>query len=530
MARFGQGVNAALGTTDYSGYLAGALQGARGVAAGGESMGRGIANLGQEVGKGVKELMKKREEKGLIDDTVDMIMPMFASQEARDSITPGATSEDIETIARKKIKVLGAVEANKWARDAQESGAFGAGMDAGNQQITEQVATFQPNDLPPASYFDLPDSEGFSAPQSMNVVPAPSSVNDFMETGKITPKAPYLVPPGDFGFTGGAPAPEGVAVPEATAPTVPKSLEEDWGYNSETGKLIARGSFIEDTLRDTKALQLNLEKQESIKKALKKNSKSVYRGGRGGHRIESQGLDNDEKIGLSDRLSKLRSQQGDLQKSLTSKNSDRERVAELNNPDNINKRLEVKATERIEKSLEFAYKQDLPEVEKKEWSMFKTVMKDVSREGTDAEKTAAFVAAYSKIAPMNASAYAKIEKIFDKTPVIHDIGNGKMIVTIEGRSFMTDASKKKNASLMELEGETAYNALLSEAQRMGFDVFMADPRLKANFNRLHNQFGPRSEITGERLPLGPGLYGTNESQTNGGTSKRFTLEVVNPNQ
>ena len=62
MATFGQGVNASLGKTNYSNYLAGALQGARGVAGGGQSIGQGVANLGQQVGAGIEAYAKKKQE------------------------------------------------------------------------------------------------------------------------------------------------------------------------------------------------------------------------------------------------------------------------------------------------------------------------------------------------------------------------------------------------------------------------------------------------------------------------------------
>ena len=62
MATFGQGVNASLGKTDYSNYLVGALQGARGVAAGGSAIGQGIANLGEQVGVGIEAYAKKKQE------------------------------------------------------------------------------------------------------------------------------------------------------------------------------------------------------------------------------------------------------------------------------------------------------------------------------------------------------------------------------------------------------------------------------------------------------------------------------------
>jgi hypothetical protein len=60
MATFGQGVNASLGKTDYSNYLAGALEGARGVAGGGQAIGQGISNLGQSIGQGIKKYQENK--------------------------------------------------------------------------------------------------------------------------------------------------------------------------------------------------------------------------------------------------------------------------------------------------------------------------------------------------------------------------------------------------------------------------------------------------------------------------------------
>jgi hypothetical protein len=61
---FGGGVRPELGRTDYSGYLAGALQGAQGVAQGGAAIGQGIANAGEKVGNAMKvygELKKENK-------------------------------------------------------------------------------------------------------------------------------------------------------------------------------------------------------------------------------------------------------------------------------------------------------------------------------------------------------------------------------------------------------------------------------------------------------------------------------------
>ena len=78
MATFGQGVNASLGKTDYSNYLAGALQGARGVAAGGQAMGQGIANLGKSIGQGIEKYQQNKvlqaEIMGGVEENADWLV------------------------------------------------------------------------------------------------------------------------------------------------------------------------------------------------------------------------------------------------------------------------------------------------------------------------------------------------------------------------------------------------------------------------------------------------------------------------
>tara|TARA_R110000803_G_C11986435_1_gene321355 strand:- start:3372 stop:4550 length:1179 start_codon:yes stop_codon:yes gene_type:complete len=64
---FGGGVRPELGKTDYSGYLQGALQGARGVGAGGAAMGQGIANLGASAGDAMQKYGEKKKKDKLFD-------------------------------------------------------------------------------------------------------------------------------------------------------------------------------------------------------------------------------------------------------------------------------------------------------------------------------------------------------------------------------------------------------------------------------------------------------------------------------
>jgi hypothetical protein len=521
MARFGQGVNASLGKTDYSNYLAGALEGARGVAGGGQAIGQGIANLGQSIGTAFKDARKRKDEKEKIDGAVTIITPMAANAEVRQllGIPDDATDAEVKTAIRKGVISFGADNFRNMVEGYRGDAAFSAGMDASNRQITESIASTEMNDLP--SSMTSAQVGNFNVPSSIVQDAAPQSVEDFLNTGKLSTEAPPSSF-NDFMDANGInrpQAPEAVQAQEtAQAPKsviIPDDLKDRVGYNSSTGKYIPRDSFTAETSRLNKALEENELKLVQLRQSADTNSKPTATFDKNPRNISRFGampvsttrpLTNDEQIQISDSIQQRESERQNIKKKLADQNTTEIKIAELNNPKNINKPPEEKASNIIDKAFAFAQENDLPDLDLQEWKMMKDVIKEVKRDATDEEKTAAFVAAYSKIAPINASAYSKIEKIFDKTPAITDLGNGKMVVSIGGQSFLTNTSTNNNASWMKLEGETAYNELLSEAQRMGLEAFMVNPELKANLNRLHNQFGPRSKITNERLPLELGLY------------------------
>jgi hypothetical protein len=75
----GTQVNAALGRTDYTPFLQGALQGAQSQGRAGELIGQGLANLGQQVATNVEKYYKKEEEKKLNEQAVDTIGTIFKS-------------------------------------------------------------------------------------------------------------------------------------------------------------------------------------------------------------------------------------------------------------------------------------------------------------------------------------------------------------------------------------------------------------------------------------------------------------------
>lgn len=69
----GTQVNAALGRTDYTPFLQGALQGAQSQARGGELIGKGLAGLGEQAGAAIKDYYAKQEAKQTENDTVALI-------------------------------------------------------------------------------------------------------------------------------------------------------------------------------------------------------------------------------------------------------------------------------------------------------------------------------------------------------------------------------------------------------------------------------------------------------------------------
>ena len=77
----GSQVNPALGRTDYTPFLQGAMQGAQAQARGAELIGQGLAGLGQQVASGIEKYYKKEEEKKVKQQGVDFIVKNFGVDE-----------------------------------------------------------------------------------------------------------------------------------------------------------------------------------------------------------------------------------------------------------------------------------------------------------------------------------------------------------------------------------------------------------------------------------------------------------------
>jgi len=111
---FGGGIRPELGRTDYSGYLQGALQGARSNAAGSAAIGQGIANLGETAGKAVKEYYVKKEEKQQFNDATDWVVDTAANNPEIAKILnlplvndPNADPKDIRKAASVAVRAVG---------------------------------------------------------------------------------------------------------------------------------------------------------------------------------------------------------------------------------------------------------------------------------------------------------------------------------------------------------------------------------------------------------------------------------------
>ena len=529
MARFGQGVNASLGKTDYSNYLAGALQGARGVAGGGQAIGQGIANLGQSIGTAFKDARKRKDEKEKIDGAVTIITPLAANAEVRQllNIPDNATPAEVEAAIRKGVISFGADNFRNMVEGYRGDAAFSAGMDASNRQITESIASM-PN-LPAG--LTSAQAGNFNVPSSIVQDAPPPSVEDFLQTGKISTEAPPSSF-NDFMDANGInrpQAPDTVQAPKSVV--IPDNLKAGYGIGPD-GKAIARNSLKAETSQLNEFLKKNLEEQNKLKRLSEENS--MRTGGitydNGNPVRETRPLTNDEQIQISDSIKQLESERQNINKKLAAQNTAEIKIAELNNPDKIAelndpKNLKKQLEDKVANEYTFAKENNLPPLDLQEWKMMKDVIKEVKRDATDEEKTAAFVAAYSKIAPINASAYSKIEKIFDKTPAITDLGNGSMIVTVNGQTFLTSKAKGTPASVAKMQSQNEYYDLLANAQIMGLDAAMANKDLWPVLNRLHLQYGDK-DVAGIRIPIAELLGETPPNPTPTDNSTRADADRI----
>lgn len=106
MARFGQGVNPALGAIDYSNYTSGAMAGAQMRGRAGDAMGQALAGLGQQVSSAIKEYTQKQEEKKL-NDTATTAVASFIEAYPQLGKQLGITDTKDKGVLKAVVKSMG---------------------------------------------------------------------------------------------------------------------------------------------------------------------------------------------------------------------------------------------------------------------------------------------------------------------------------------------------------------------------------------------------------------------------------------
>jgi hypothetical protein len=510
---FGTGVQAKLGATNYTNYLRGALTGAMIEAEGGAAIGKGIQNALSSIGVGVQKYMKNKEEKLLIDEATDTIVPILDIPAVRKQygIAEDATPEAVRESVKKQVKVFGPAASLQLAREARQSAAFQVGIGAVPETITQTVEEKVPTFLTPDVNIYAPTSSLMNVPEQ--------SVENFMRTGKITAQAPAMA----IDMVSKQPAATAAAPEAPEIKPVPKNIEPYFAFNAQTGSLVATSKLEQDTLTVRSELKKLEQEEERINSELRNNYtpgypyavRAIASGvGRlagvalGGPLGASLGASLGKAVPVdpvpfigedvtlrNQRLAEIEQQKAPLKNKSIELDNARQYAADFGKQPDKKPSVEETASNVIDRSLRFAEEVNLDPVDKNQWIQMKTVLKDIPRKATDGEKIAAFVKAYGDIAPIDSGVYFKMKQLFDTTPVITDLGGGNQLVTAGGQSFLNKANEKGTISATDrrLNNQEGYAELLVIASQMGLDAFRANsPDFYQRLQMLHSLYGKQS--------------------------------------
>jgi hypothetical protein len=233
---------------------------------------------------------------------------------------------------------------------------------------------------------------------------------------------------------------------------------------------------------------------------------------------------------MNNRLAEIEKSKSQLTQRLTELDNIRAQAAELGNPSKKETSIENKASQVIDRSMRFSQEINSNPKDKNEWMQMKTVLKTVSRNATDEEKIAGFIKGYSDIAPIDESVYLKMNQLFDKTPVITNLGEGNKLVTVNGKSFILPAgdTKPQSVAALKYDDEGSYAGLLLLANEIGLDELKA--KHKPTYDqlwKLNKKFGRTSTLTGQIFSLEEvlGVVTPLPAQPGGNTSSRFNVTV-----
>lgn len=520
---FGTGVQAGLGATDYSNYLRGALTGAQLEAQGQAAIGQGIQNALSSIGVGVQSYMKKKEEKLLINEATDTISPLLENPAVRKQfgIPENATPEAVREAVKKQVKVFGPAAALQLAREARQSAAFEAGVGAIPETVTQTVEAKVPE-------FAKASVEKFDVPSPLVSVPEQTYEN-FIKTGSFMPEAPAMA----IDMVGAQPAAQAAPSVEPAVKQVPENLKNYFALNPKTGKLVSSANLQEDTLKLTSEFQ-NLEKEKELINSEFNQGYAQFDTTRAGSRfgpmqVVPPALTKEQVDARNQRLAEIEQQQAPLKDKLIELANIRQSAADFAKQPDKKPSIEENASNVIDRSLRFAEEVNLDPAEKNQWMQMKTVLKDIPRKATDEEKIAAFVKAYSEIAPIDSGVYFKMKQLFDATPVITDLGGGNQLVTANGQSFLIKAGEERPTSVAQqkLNREELYNNLVVNASKIGLDnLRKLHPEAYDELQKLHLSFSKTNPLTGMMFSL-PEVVASMSSQPTAGTQTTSPVNTVN---
>jgi len=141
----GSQVNAALGRTDFTPFLAGAMQGAQAQGRAGELIGKGLAGLGEQVGQGIEKYSEQKKKNAERDGRINATLG--AIQANAKTLEKYGRTEEAETLRAAGANILQETDLNKRAAMSQgvlEAFLQGQQIESGarQRQLGEQTAQY----------------------------------------------------------------------------------------------------------------------------------------------------------------------------------------------------------------------------------------------------------------------------------------------------------------------------------------------------------------------------------------------------
>ena len=448
---FGSGVQAELGTTDYSNYLRGALYGAQMQAQGGAAIGAGAQNALNSISAGVQAGIARRREDKENEAFTAGVQAMLNGG----GPPSGGTNQPPVTVP-------------SFAQEAISP-----------SQVLESVYLNNP-DLGADTSSPPPAVESVKV-DDINLPSLPESLSKYFAYNPTT---------------------QGLAsrgILEAETEDVTKRMQ------SEQNAIVG----LENKLRETMAPQSSSESvtlppigagMYRSKVSVKNPKKDISVGGQVEELAKLLKFANMEKDELTNKMINLENVRQDAARfpdQINQNIAPEEPAAETINNKSIP--LEESVVQQVDELLKNA-----DGIDKNQLSEMKTAIKQVPGNASVEEKVASFINAYSKKAVLDPEAYGKMVEVLKIFPAITNLSNGNQVVTVNGQSFFNNKNEDTvPASTMTFEGRQDYTrALALYANQMPLDQFQEKhPDLYVSLSGDNLMFGPVSALTGTPVPL-----------------------------